>query len=288
MVKREILEIEALNVIFPGRPPKHAVNDATFSIPSGRCTGIVGGSGCGKTTIARAIVGLTQPSSGRILFEGRDIAKNSALQRRQYRRDVQLVFQDTLGALNPRIRVGDALREVLHVHRRNEFSDAEAQDACVRQCLADVELSPDLLARFPHEISGGQRQRVGIARALAVNPRVLIADEPVSALDVAVQAQLLKLLHRLLTRTGLTLVLIAHDLAVVRSLCDFSIVMDAGRIVEYGDPKVLFAAPSTPFTRTLIDSVPDIGRSLRARFGDKPAAEPPRKTRRVTLEDDRG
>lgn len=270
--KGEVFEIEALNVVFPGRPPKHAVNDATFSIPSGRCTGIVGGSGCGKTTIARAIVGLVRPLSGRILFEGQDVSNFSTLQRRHYRRDVQLVFQDTLGALNPRIRVGDTLREVLHVHRRGEFADAEARDACVRQCLADVELTPDLMTRFPHEISGGQRQRIGIARALAVNPRVLIADEPVSALDVAVQAQLLKLLHQLLTRTGLTLVLIAHDLAVVRSLCDFAIVMDAGRIVEQGEPETLFAAPKTPFTRTLIDSVPDIGRSLRARFGAEDAA----------------
>lgn len=270
MVKHKetgILEVEALNVVFPGRPPKHAVKDATFSIPRGQCSGIVGGSGCGKTTIARAIVGLAQPSSGRILFEGKDVTKFSALQRRDYRRDVQLVFQDTLGALNPRIRVGDALREVLHVHRRNEFINAEARDACVRQCLEDVELPSDLIQRFPHEISGGQRQRVGIARALAVNPRVLIADEPVSALDVAVQAQLLKLLHRLLTRTGLTLVLIAHDLAVVRSLCDFAIVMDAGQIVEEGNPETLFSDPSTPFTRTLIGSVPDIRRSLRARFG---------------------
>lgn len=264
-----MLQVENLSVIYPGHPPKVAVRNVSFSIASRQCVGIVGGSGCGKTTIARTIVGLEKPSSGRILFEGHDILGMSGGQRQQYRCDVQIVFQDTLGALNPRIRIGNAVREVLEVHRRNEFSTDSEIDDCVRKLLDDVELSSELMQRFPHEVSGGQRQRVGIARALAVNPRLLIADEPVSALDVAVQAQLLKMLRRLLDKTGLTLILIAHDLAVVRSICDTTLVMNDGNIEEQGDPKILFAKPETDFTRSLVASVPDVSRSMQMRFGKR-------------------
>ncbi len=260
-----IIEVEALSVQYPGRPPVQAVRDVSLTIARQACTGLVGGSGCGKTTLARTLVGLERVTAGRIRYAGADLAAFTAAQRRQYRREVQLVFQDTLGALNPRMRVGRALREVLRVHRRADCPDEASQDELIRRCLDDVELSADVATRFPHEISGGQRQRVGIARAMAVNPRVLIADEPVSALDVAVQAQLLKMLRRLMERTGMTLVLIAHDLAVVRSICDHAIVMEAGRIVDQGNPRELFTHPQTAFTRTLVEAVPDVARALRRR-----------------------
>ncbi len=262
-----ILEVNNLSVVYPGHPPKQAVRNVSFSISRGECAGIVGGSGCGKTTIAKTIVGLEKPSSGSILFEGRDRSGLDVAGRRQVARDIQMVFQDTLGALNPRIRIGCAIREVLEVHRRHEFATESEMDDSVRSLLDDVELSSDLMQRFPHEISGGQRQRIGIARALAVNPRLLIADEPVSALDVAVQAQMLKMLRRLLDKTGLTLVLIAHDLGVVRCICDSAVVMNEGQIVEQGDPKILFSKPTAAFTQSLVDSVPDVSRAMRRRFG---------------------
>lgn len=261
-----ILEVEGLCVDYPGHPPKRAVDNVTFSVIRGQCAGIVGGSGCGKTTIAKTLVGLEKPSSGRIVFEGTDLASLNAGGRSQYRHAVQMVFQDNLGALNPRMRIGTALREVLAVHRRDEFPSTAAMDDCIRGLLEKVELSDGLLQRFPHEISGGQRQRIGIARALAVNPRMLIADEPVSALDVAVQAQMLKMLRRLLEKTDLTLIFIAHDLAVVRCLCDFTVVMNAGKVVEQGDPRKLFASPESEFTQSLVAAVPDVARAMSERF----------------------
>jgi len=264
---RKILEVDGLCVDYPGHPPKRAVDHVTFSVMRGQCAGIVGGSGCGKTTIAKTLVGLEKPSSGSIVFDGVDLGAMNAEGRSQYRHSVQMVFQDTLGALNPRMRIGTALREVLVVHRKHEFQSRAAMDDCVRGLLEKVELSDDLMQRFPHEISGGQRQRIGIARALAVNPRMLIADEPVSALDVAVQAQMLKMLRRLLDKTDLTMIFIAHDLAVVRCLCDYTVVMNAGKIVEQGEPRKLFSAPESEFTRSLVDAVPDVSRSMTERFG---------------------
>ncbi|NLB69887.1 MAG: ABC transporter ATP-binding protein [Lentisphaerae bacterium] len=259
-----LLEVENLVVEYKGRPPKRAVNGVSFSVQTGQSVGIVGGSGCGKTTIAKTIVGLQTPLSGRILFEGHDLFSKDDKNRNNSYREIQMVFQDTLGALNPRMRIGSVLAEVLKFHRRKEFTDKAQINIKVLELLDMVELTPDLATRFPHEISGGQRQRVGIARALAVKPRLLIADEPVSALDVAVQAQMLKMLHRLLERTGLTMIFIAHDLAVVRNLCDHAIVMDSGIIVEQGDPRELFSNPAAEFTRALVAAVPDVSRSLEA------------------------
>lgn len=262
-----MLAVENLVVEYPGKPPKRAVDDVAFSVDAGESVGIVGGSGSGKTTIAKALVGLEPAVSGRIVFEGVDLLALEPATRRNARRGMQLVFQDTLGALNPRMRVGDALREVLAVHRRDEFPSRASMDSCTEGLLDLVELQPDVLRRFPHEISGGQRQRIGIARALAANPRLLIADEPVSALDVAVQAQMMKMLRRLLDATGLTMIFIAHDLAVVSCLCDRAVVMDAGRIVEQGDPRELFANPQTEFVRSLVEAVPDVSRAMASRFG---------------------
>ena len=261
-----LLRVENLCVEYPGRPPKKAVDDASFTVARGACVGIVGGSGCGKTTIARTIIGLERPSAGRIVFEGEPIASASRSADLRRRRDIQLVFQDSLGALNPRMRIGATLAEVLRHHRRDDVPTAAALDARLRELVGQVELAPDVLAKYPHEISGGQRQRIGVARALAVRPKLLIADEPVSALDVAVQAQMLKMLRRLLDATGLTMLFIAHDLAVVRCLCDAAVVMHAGRVVEQGDPREVFSRPRSEAARALVQAVPDVVRAMAERF----------------------
>ncbi|NLE41094.1 MAG: ABC transporter ATP-binding protein [Lentisphaerae bacterium] len=267
-----LLRVENLCVEYPGRPPKKAVDDASFTVARGACVGIVGGSGCGKTTIARTIIGLERPSAGRIVFEGEPIASASRSADLRRRRDIQLVFQDSLGALNPRMRIGATLAEVLRHHRRDDVPTAAALDARLRELVGQVELAPDVLAKYPHEISGGQRQRIGVARALAVRPKLLIADEPVSALDVAVQAQMLKMLRRLLDATGLTMLFIAHDLAVVRCLCDAAVVMHAGRVVEQGDPREVFSRPRSEAARALVQAVPDVVRAMAERFAGPQAA----------------
>ena len=267
-----LLRVENLCVEYPGRPPKKAVDDASFTVARGACVGIVGGSGCGKTTIARTIIGLERPSAGRIVFEGEPIASASRSADLRRRRDIQLVFQDSLGALNPRMRIGATLAEVLRHHRRDDVPSAAALDARLRELVGQVELAPDVLAKYPHEISGGQRQRIGVARALAVRPKLLIADEPVSALDVAVQAQMLKMLRRLLDATGLTMLFIAHDLAVVRCLCDAAVVMHAGRVVEQGDPREVFSRPRSEAARALVQAVPDVVRAMAERFAGPQAA----------------
>lgn len=271
-VQDVLLSVENLSVDYPGHPPKRAVDDASFTVARGACVGVVGGSGCGKTTIAKTIVGLETPSAGRIVFEGAPIASADHAADLRRRRDIQLVFQDSLGALNPRMRIGAALAEVLRYHRRDEVPTAAALDARLRELVGQVELSPDVLVKYPHEISGGQRQRIGVARALAVRPKLLIADEPVSALDVAVQAQMLKMLRRLLDATGLTMLFIAHDLAVVRCLCDAAVVMHAGRVVERGDPREVFSRPQSEAARALVQAVPDVVRAMAERFAEPPAA----------------
>lgn len=253
-----LLACEGLCVRYAPRGP-FAVEDVSFGVGEGECLGLVGGSGCGKSTVARALVGLEPAAAGRVLWRGRDLAAMDAPARRDYRRAVQLVFQDSLGALDPRMRAGAALEEALSIHRREAFPARADRRARVRELLARVELPPETADRYPHELSGGQRQRVGIARALAVEPRVLIADEPVSALDVAVQAQLLRTLRRLLDETGLSMLFISHDLAVVRCLCSRAVVMERGRVVEAGPTGELFSRPRTAFTRRLLDAVPRFG-----------------------------
>ena len=251
----ELLRAEGVTVRY-GRAAAPAADRVSFSLREGECLGLVGGSGCGKSTVARALVGLEPLAAGRVLWRGRDLAALDRAARRACRHDVQIVFQDTLGALNPRMRAGTALAEVLRVHRAEAFPTRASRRARVRELLERVELPGEVAERFPHELSGGQRQRVGIARALAVEPRVLIADEPVSALDVAVQAQLLRTLRRLLDETGLSMLFVSHDLAVVRSLCPRVVVMDRGRVVEEGPTDMIFAHPASDFTRALLDAVP--------------------------------
>ena len=250
-----LLAAEGLGVRYAPRAPL-AVEGVSLVLREGECVGLVGGSGCGKSTVARALVGLLPPAAGRVLWRGRDVASLDAAARRACRREVQLVFQDSSGALDPRMRVGDQIAEALLVHRREAFPGRAAREARVRELLDRVELPAEAARRFPHELSGGQRQRIGIARALAVEPRVLLADEPVSALDVAVQAQLLRTLRRLLDETGLAMLFVSHDLAVVRCLCPRALVMERGRIVEEGPTAELFERPRAPFTQELLAAVP--------------------------------
>lgn len=252
-----ILEAENL-VISYGRRKSPAVSGVSFTLGRGECLGLVGTSGCGKSSVARALVGLERLAAGRILWDGVDIAHFDARHRREYRRHVQLIFQDTLGALNPRMRIGACLEEVLAVHRHDRYPTRSARRQRALELLGRVELPAELADRYPHELSGGQRQRIGIARALAAEPDVLIADEPVSALDVAVQAQILRMLARLLRETRASMLFISHDLAVVRCLCPRAIVMQQGVIVEEGSTETLFSHPQHPFTRALLESVPKL------------------------------
>ena len=239
-----------------------AVQDVDLAISTGETVGIVGESGCGKSTLARALVGLETLTDGKLFFRGRDVAERSSAVRQNYRRSVQMIFQDPAGSLNPMLTAGSAIGEVLDVHRRNGGDRA----ARVQELLALVNLPPESAGRRPHQFSGGQRQRIGIARALAVEPEVLIADEAVSALDVSVQGQIINLLMDLQTRLGLAIVFISHDLRLVRHIAHRVLVMYLGRVVEAGPAAEVFAAPRHPYTWALREAVPGLrpARSRRA------------------------
>jgi peptide/nickel transport system ATP-binding protein len=238
-----------------------ALDKVSLELPPGAAVGLIGESGSGKSTLARVLTGLLVPNSGRVLLDGHEVPPAQAAAR--LRRQVQMIFQDAAGALNPRQTVFAALAEVLTVIRHLHGGRA-ALDARITALLEQVGLPAGLAGRYPRELSGGQCQRVCIARALAVEPAVLIADEPVSALDVSVQARILKLLGRLRRERGLTLLLIAHDLAVVGAVCEQAVVLQTGRVVEAGPPELLFRAPRHPYTRRLLAAVPDLGRALQA------------------------
>jgi oligopeptide transport system ATP-binding protein len=230
-----------------------AVDDVSFAIEKGETFGLVGESGSGKTTTGRCILRLIEPTSGEVLFDGRDVLKLSRGDLRRARRDMQIVFQDPYSSLNPRMRVADIVEEPLVIHKLG--SKAERIER-VKELVALVGLNPDHLRRYPHEFSGGQRQRIGLARALALNPSLIIADEPVSALDVSVQAQVVNLLMELQERLRLTYLFIAHDLRLVEHICSRVAVMYLGKIVETGETAKLFAAPQHPYTRALLSAIP--------------------------------
>lgn len=258
--KESILEVQSACVHFnEGKSKgKLAVDNVSLCVTEGKIVGIVGTSGCGKTTLARAIAGLQRLSSGDILFKGNSNQRLSRKQQLEYSRSVQLVFQDTLGALNPRMTIAATLEEVLKVHRKSELPTFKQRIEEAKRLLDKVELPYSILNHYPHEISGGQRQRIGIARALAVKPKLLLADEPVSALDVSVQAQIIKMLSRIIQEENMTMLFIAHDLAVVRCLCDEVVVMNAGKIEEMGTCDEVFASPKSEFTKSLLAAIPDI------------------------------
>lgn len=238
-------------------PDVIAVQAVSLRLHAGQTLGLVGESGCGKSTLARLLLRLERPTSGAVLWEGEDVWELPRAQVRELRRAVQIVFQDPYGSLNPRLTVGSALREVLQVHR---LALGRAADDRIAELLELVGLDPRDARRYPHEFSGGQRQRIGIARALSVEPAVVVADEPVSALDVSVQAQVLSLLEELQERFHLTYLFISHDLAVVRQVSDRVAVMEHGSIIEEGPVESLFRSPQREYTRRLLEAVPRIGR----------------------------
>ena len=230
-----------------------AVDDVSFSIEEGETFGLVGESGSGKTTTGRCILRLIEPTSGEVRLRGEDVLTFSRARMRLARRDMQMVFQDPYSSLNPRIRVGATVEEPLVIHRIGSRDERRLR---VEQLFVLVGLDPSHLGRFPHEFSGGQRQRIGIARALALSPSLLIADEPVSSLDASIQAQVINLLMDLQTKLRLTCLFIAHDLRLVRHICDRVAVMYRGRIVEMGRTSDLFLRPRHPYTQALLSAIP--------------------------------
>ncbi len=260
-----LLEVRDLTVRFalprpaPFAPKPHleAVRGVSFSLEKGRALGIVGESGSGKTTTAMAAIRLTEAVGGQVLFEGSDLLKLSDEEMRRRRRDVALIFQDPYSSLNPRARVADIVREPMELMG---IGTREERRARVVELFELVGLRPDQLNLFPHQFSGGQRQRISIARALTTNPRLLVCDEPVSALDVAIQAQILNLLERLKAELGLSYLFISHDLGVVRHICEDVAVMYLGKIVEAAPCAALFDAPQHPYTQALLSAAPSLAR----------------------------
>ncbi len=272
-----LIEVENLKKHYPVRSglwgrvraSVKAVDGVSLKIMEGETLGVVGESGCGKTTLGRLLLRLVEATEGRVVYQGRDVLNVGNRQMRELRRSMQIIFQDPYSSLNPRMTVGGIIGEALKIH---ELVPPERIDARVAELMEQVGLQPSYARRYPHEFSGGQRQRIGIARALAVEPKFIVADEPVSALDVSIQAQIVNLLQDLQRDLGLTYLFIAHDLSVVRHISDRIAVMYLGRIVELADRDELYAHPSHPYTKALLSAVP--------------IPEPGASTQRVVLEGD--
>lgn len=277
----ELIRVEDLEVHFPVRSPilrrvtahARAVDGVDLVVHEGQTVGLVGESGSGKTTTGRAIMRMNPPTGGRILFRGRDIMHFDRNQMRDYRRRVQFVFQDPFSSLNPRLTVGELIAEPMNVQGIGTKGSRRHR---VVEVLEEVGLRSMHAKRYPHEFSGGQRQRIGIARSLTLSPELLILDEPVSALDVTIQAQVIELLERIQRDLGIAYLFVAHDLAVVRGISSWVAVMNAGRIVEQGPTDAVFDKPQHEYTRMLLDSVPipdpDLARQKAAERDAAPAA----------------
>jgi peptide/nickel transport system ATP-binding protein/oligopeptide transport system ATP-binding protein len=259
-----LLEVKDLRVWFPvlGGLMRRKVDDikavdgVSFSVEAGQTVGLVGESGSGKTTVGRALLKLLAPTSGEVIFDGKNILPMSEGQFRPFRREMQMIFQDPFGSLNLRMTCGEIIGEALEIHFK-EMSRADRQ-ARVAELLVQVGLKADMAGRYPHEFSGGQRQRIGIARALAVKPRFIVCDEPVSALEVSVQGQIVNLLEDLQEEFGISYLFIAHDLAVVEHISDFVLVMHHGRIVEAAPAGEIYQNPRHEYTKTLLAAVPQL------------------------------
>lgn len=282
MIIRPLLSVKGLTrhfrpSAFSRGPIVRAIENITFDIPRGKVVGLVGESGSGKTTVGRSILRLIEPTMGEVLFNGKDLVRLSPREMRKQRRAMQYIFQDPFASLSPRMSIGQILMEGLEIQgigtRSSRREDAKA-------ALQSVELTEDALERYAHEFSGGQRQRIGIARALVLKPEFIVADEPVSALDVSIQAQIINLLRDLQTRLGLTMLFISHDLAVVEYISDTVIVLYLGRIMEIASSDELYANPRHPYTRALLSAVPspdpNVVSTRQILTGDVPSpANPP-------------
>ena len=268
MRDNELLRVDNLKTYFPIKKGLlrrtvgyvKAVDGVSFEIGAGQTLGLVGESGCGKTTVARSIIRLVPVTEGKVTFEETDVLSADRVKLRELRRQISIVFQDPYGSLNPRMTVGNIIGEPLKVQRGVAGSELTERVALL---LSKVGLSADHINRYPHEFSGGQRQRIGVARALALKPKLVICDEPVSALDVSIQSQILNLLKDLQKEFGLTFLFIAHDLAIVEFFCDIVAVMYMGRIVEQAVAEELYCNPVHPYTRALMSAIPQVDPSLR-------------------------
>lgn len=285
-----LLHVEHLDVIYPGsrrglrREPMRAVNDVSFDVSAGETLGLVGESGAGKSTVGRAILGLIRPTGGRVLIDGKDVARGGRHYTLAQRAVAQVVFQDPTASLNPARTIGDTLGEPLRIHRR--LRRGASRRAAMSLCQ-QVSLSPDMVSRLPSALSGGQRQRAAIARALAPEPRLIVCDEPVTALDVSTQAQVVNLLADLQDQTGVALLFISHDLSVVRHLAQRTGVMYAGNLVETGPTNLVCGAPAHPYTHALLASVPVADpirqRRRRQERQDAAASTEPAQSRRIDV-----
>lgn len=284
-LNQPLLSVKDLKTYFPikknllnkSRHFVKAVDGISFQVNKGETLGIVGESGCGKSTMGRSILRLIEPTEGSIKFEGNEVTTLKRTDLRKMRKEMQIVFQDPFASLNPKLTVGAILSEALTTHQLGQ--NAKERKEKVKELLVKVGLSPNHIGRFPHEFSGGQRQRIGIARAIAVNPSLIIADEPVSALDVSVQAQILNLFQDLKETLGLTYIFIAHDLSVVKHVSDRIGVMYLGKIVELSDKKRLFQQPLHPYTQALMSAVPSLDPDIKKEriilTGDVPSPSNP-------------